>query len=528
LHNEILVEGSFSSLRKRDTCGTSGVRCDGANPCCSKWGYCGSSDQYCGDGCVAAASAEAACKTSPPPPPPPPVSGLNSCLSSVSGKVIYPNDADYSKLIVDENKWIQYYPVALVYAANVADVQTAVKCAKASKINVAPRSGGHSFESYSIGGKNGSLVIDLKELNQIKIDKSSNTAIIGAGNKLGTIYYVLSQAGYFIPAGTCPGVGISGLALGGGYGFSSRKYGLTVDSVLSMDMVDATGSLITANSGQNSELFFALRGAGGGSYGVVTYFTFKINQTPSQITSFQYKWPTSSVYTLIPALESYARSGTNDVTFNCVWSNTGLSVQGNFIGLQSDLPAALDSFLSSAPGYTIEKIIQHSFWESVVYFGYQSESFTKDPTLLPYNFKSKSFYVAEPGLSSAGIKAMGDFLAAPACKTYAILAIYGGVIKSVSSDAMAFIHRDPLFSIELLTYWDDGDSNAKACVSNINTFSDDWQDRYASPFNYQNYIDRDLKNWQNKYYGSSYPKLVKVKDEYDPDKLFNFPQAIGN
>ncbi|CAG8587316.1 624_t:CDS:2 [Ambispora gerdemannii] len=519
-------------LEKRGTqiCSNSGVTCSDSYPCCSQFGWCGASDAYCGTGCNPSASADNACQgsttttTTTSASPTPTNTDLKTCLTGTTGKAVFPGDAEYTADIVDENNRVTYSPAALVYASNIADVQKAVKCAATSNLNVAPRSGGHSYEGYSLGGKDGALVIDLGGLNQITIDGAAKTAIIGAGNKLGPIYYALSQAGYLIPGGSCPGVGIGGFALGGGYGLYSRKFGLAVDNILSIDIVNANGDLITASSTQNPDLFFALRGAGGGSYGVVTSFQFTITPVQTQVTSFQYKWPVSVAKTLIPVIEQYATQGTDNVTFSLVWDNSGLLIQGVYFGQESGLSDALSSILAVS-GYNTVKVQQHTFFDSVVFFSGQSVSFVQNPTVLPYTFKAKSFYVNSPGLSAAGIDAFNNYLASPSCPTYAILDIYGGAINRVASDAMAFVHRDPLYGIQLVTDWQDA-SQTTNCVNNINSFGASFQSQYTSPYSYQNYIDRDLNNWQNAYYGANYQKLVTTKAKYDKNNLFAFPQSI--
>jgi FAD/FMN-containing dehydrogenase len=142
-------------------------------------------------------------------------SPITSCLDSIEGQVIYPNDKRFPPLIIDENIYVNYTPSALVYPINNKDVQTAVNCAAKLKMDITARSGGHSYEKYGLGGRDNVLVVDLTKINHIEINPNARTAKIGAGNRLGVIYYKLSQAGFLIPAGTCPSVGIGGHALGG-------------------------------------------------------------------------------------------------------------------------------------------------------------------------------------------------------------------------------------------------------------------------------------------------------------------------
>ena len=142
-------------------------------------------------------------------------SPLTSCLDGLKGQTIYENDKSFPSLILDENLYVNFTPSVLVYAINNKDVQTAVNCAVNLKMGIIARSGGHSYEKYGLGGRNNVIVVDVTNINDIIIDSGSQTAKIGAGNRLGVIYDKLSQAGFLIPAGTCPSVGIGGHSLGG-------------------------------------------------------------------------------------------------------------------------------------------------------------------------------------------------------------------------------------------------------------------------------------------------------------------------
>ncbi|KAG0317108.1 hypothetical protein BG000_004641, partial [Podila horticola] len=179
---------------------------------------------------------------------------LTSCLQSLT-----------------ENYSYNYKLQAIFHPATNNDVSAAIKCASAANVAIAPRSGGHSFEGYSAGGQDGSLIMDLNQFSQFSIDTKTNIATIGGGNRLGPTYAKLWTNGqYLIPAGTCPTVGIGGHALGGGVGMTSRKYGVLSDNIVSMTVVDPSGAIKTVSATKNTDLYWALRGAGGGSFGVVT------------------------------------------------------------------------------------------------------------------------------------------------------------------------------------------------------------------------------------------------------------------
>jgi len=168
----------------------------------------------------------------------------------------------------------QIYPLAYMLPLTESDVEATVACGHAHGVRVVPRSGGHSFEKYSFADKN-SVVVDLRRMDEVK--QSGMTVVWGPGVLIGPTAIELWNSGkVFIPAGTCSSVGISGLVLGGGYGFFLRQYGLTTDNILEMNIVTATKDLITVNRTTNSDLYWALRGAGRGNFGIVTKFVLRL------------------------------------------------------------------------------------------------------------------------------------------------------------------------------------------------------------------------------------------------------------
>ncbi|RIA97770.1 Glucooligosaccharide oxidase [Glomus cerebriforme] len=450
-------------------------------------------------------------------------SALTSCLAPVKGQTVYPNNNTFSTLIVDENIYVSYTPSVLVYAANNNDVQTSVNCAVKLKMGITARSGGHSYENYGLGGRNNVMVVDLTNINEITIDSKSQTAKIGAGNKLGVIYDKLSQAGFLIPAGTCPSVGIGGHSLGGGFGMASRKYGFASDNIISMEMVDANGNLLKIDNKTNSDLFFALRGAGGGSYGIVTSFVFRIHPTPPQVTSMTLQFDINQVHQLFNAYNEVGPSLDNNIVLSLSLDTGILSIEGLYLGSSKNAKNAMNTFLSKAPKPTSSEFKQQTFFDSVVKFSYLSSNEVKNPKHHPYFFKAKSFLVNK-GLTSQAIDSIVDFLKNANCNGFALFDLFGGATNIVD-DTSSFIHRDVLYGIQLLSSWETKDQSNK-CVKELNDFGKEFQSKFTSYFSYQNYIDRDLDDWQTRYYGHNFKRLVEIKSKYDPNNLFNFPQSI--
>ncbi|RIA98809.1 Glucooligosaccharide oxidase [Glomus cerebriforme] len=451
-------------------------------------------------------------------------SALSSCLASIKGQTVYPNNKTFPSLIIDENIYVNYTPSVLVYAVNNQDVQTSVNCAVKLKMGISARSGGHSYEKYDLGGRNNVMVVDLTNINDIIIDSKSQTAKIGAGNRLGVIYNKLSQAGFLIPAGTCPSVGIGGHALGGGYGFTGRKYGFASDNIISMEMVDANGKLLKIDNATNSDLFFALRGAGGGSYGIVTSFVFHIHPTPPQVTSMKFQFNPNQVQQLFKAYNDVGPSLDNNIVLSISLSKGGLSIDGLYLGPSANAKNAMKQFLSEAPKPTSSKFIPQSFFDSVKTFAYVPPNEVANPKHNPYFFKAKSFLVNK-GLTSQAINTMIDFLNNVSCDTYALFDLFGGT-ANINDVTSSLIHRDVLYGIQLLGQDWNSKTQGDKCIKQLNDFGKEFQSKFTSYFSYQNYIDRDLDDWQTRYYGQNFKRLIEIKAKYDPNNLFNFPQSI--
>src|SRR5687768_9469637 len=193
---------------------------------------------------------------------------------SLRGKLIQPADADYDTARALYNGMIDKRPRLIARCVDTADVITAVNFARDQKLLVAIRGGGHN--GPGLGSVNDGLVIDLSMMKGVRVDPVSRTARVGPGCTTGDVDHATHVFGLAVPTGIISTTGIAGLTLGGGHGYLSRKYGLTIDSLLEADVVLADGSFVKASEQENEDLFWAIRG-GGGNFGVVTPFLFRGN-----------------------------------------------------------------------------------------------------------------------------------------------------------------------------------------------------------------------------------------------------------
>jgi len=237
-------------------------------------------------------------------------------------------------------------PAAYVVVRTENDVMEVVRCGRKLNVHLVPRGGAHSFEKFSFGQEN-SVVVDVKKLRTLSINQSAMAATVGAGWLVGPLTWALWEQGQsFTSLGICPSVGISGLATGGGYGYFHRQFGLTIDNILEMDVVTATGELMTVNRENNSDLFWALRGGVGSSFGIVTSFVLRIHRAPPAVFRGNLTFHVSQLEEVFTSWQSLVRTGNRSVTpFLTVrkgnielaivdWTGT----EGNFNQLVDDFP----------------------------------------------------------------------------------------------------------------------------------------------------------------------------------------------
>ena len=223
--------------------------------------------------------------------------------ASLPESTIWPSDPAYEEARRTFNLRLSRYPVAITYCPTPDDVSRSILWSRQNDVPLSIRSGGHGYEGYAV--LDDALVIDLSEMNQIEVDLEQGTATVGAGVRLIDLYRRLWDYGMTVPAGTCPGVGIAGLTLGGGIGFLSRQFGLTCDNLLSVELVAADGSLVRTSRDEQPDLFWALRGGGGGNFGVVTSFTFLL--TPiAEVTTVTISWPWDDAAAILAAWQDTA------------------------------------------------------------------------------------------------------------------------------------------------------------------------------------------------------------------------------
>lgn len=460
----------------------------------------------------------------------------------LDGRLIRPGDADWkSAHQLYNTRFDTLKPAAVAYVAHPDDIRTTLAYARAHHLKVAIRNGGHSYGGWSSG--NNRLIIDVSKLNRIRA--TGNSAVVGAGSKLIDVYRALAAKGTTIPAGSCPTVGVSGLTLGGGQGVTSRAYGLTCDSLTQATIVTADGKQLVANATTNKDLFWALRGAGNGNFGVVTELHFKTHPRPQGVTAYM-TWPWSKAAALIKSFQEWGPSQPDEI-----WSSLHLacraggaptiSVAAFSLGTYRELQNAVDS-LADRPGgpgpASSVSLKRHSYEEAMeIYAG--CSSFGTDaqchlpgstPGRSPQGALGRETYTAKSdffdrSISAAGIQTLLKQMQSVRGGAGSIaLTALGGAVNRVSPTATAFVHRRSRMLAQYIASWGAGASGSTAQA--WLTSAHNAMRPHASGAAYQNYPDPALRDWRKAYYGDAASRLTRLKKQYDPEGFFTYPQAL--
>lgn len=433
----------------------------------------------------------------------------------------------------------QVIPMAYVIVKNVSDVQNSVICSKSSNVHIVPRSGGHSYLKYSFGDPE-SVVIDLSNLNQVLPDGKHMTCEIGPGARAGRVTSTLWDKGEFMTTTAInPSVGSGGVTLGGGYGHFARIYGVASDNLIELEMVDANGTLLVVNDHENTDLFWALRGGGGGSYGIVTKMKLKMYHAPQSIAfgsiifdlkdfpQFYDSWQSLMTSDQLENIAGYALTFNNIIALNIYHISSEKNDEKSVVKVENLLkdfsfPIAMSSsvkvitypefLLNDARPMFQAKINQLSQLENIDEFlGWK---------------KIKSFYV-DKMLTKKEIHEL-DVLSKSFNKLGTwIFEMNGGAINKLNSTDTAFIHRGKnLFHVQLIYLDRSGVNPDLNGVSAMNMFYDKTKILFNHCESYQNYMDGDITDYFQRYYGKNLERLIEIKVKVDPENVFRHPRSI--
>ncbi|KAF4968656.1 hypothetical protein FZEAL_10353 [Fusarium zealandicum] len=462
---------------------------------------------------------------------------LTTCLAAASVPYASRNSAQWTQDTKPYNLRLTYTPAAVAIPTTTKHIQAAVRCGNKNGVRISAKGGGHSYASFGYGGEDGHLVIVLDAMDKVTLNKHMSCNI-QAGARLGHVAYELFNLDHrALSHGSCPGVGISGHALHGGYGLASRTYGLTLDNFIGATVVLANGSTVYTAVWERPNLFWALRGAGS-SFGIVAELDFMTFKAPETVTPYtiELDWDEDDAVEGLLALQKLATEAPRELNMQIYMAPTGQTIQGVYYGDRDGLNAALRPFLGEINAQ-ISKANTTGWLEGLEYF---ADGQALDQRR-PYNSHS-TFYktsLLTNALTRSQVKslvgALFDNAKDPSARHswYLLLDLYGGPNSAVSDKApsdTAYVHRDKLL---LYQFSDRGSSNGEYPEEGFNLLKG-FQGSVTSSMDdgewgmYANYLDSELdgETAARLYYGENLGRLRRIKAEYDPDDIFWNPQGI--
>jgi FAD/FMN-containing dehydrogenase len=444
-----------------------------------------------------------------------------------SGELILPGTPRYDVSRAVFNAMIDRRPALIACCTTTDDVAAAVQFARETGLVAAVRSGGHSVAGLSVC--DGGIVIDLGGLKTIAVDPATKTARAGGGVLWGEFDAATQRYGLHTPGGRVTSTGIGGFTTGGGYGWTSSKHGLACDNLLSAEVVLADGSIVTASEEENAELFWGIRG-GGGNFGIVTRFEFRLHELGPIVLAGLALWPLDRAAEVTRAWRDYAGAVSDDVSTALVVvtappedfvpadlkGRPALGIAAMYIGEPQEGAASLQPLKDLRP--VVDQI------GPVPYTAFQAALDQTAPA------GRRSYWRGEY-LEELCDDAIETFLRGGTALveetpplTQTVIFRIGQGITAVPESATAFSHRDARYLFHPISVWSDLAEDARVVAANC-AFAAAMRP-YGTGGAYLNFTP-EAERIRDGYSGTKYERLVALKDSYDPDNLFHLNQNIA-
>ena len=445
--------------------------------------------------------------------------------SGFKGEVLVPADADYDGARAIWNAMIDKRPALIARAAQTADVVRAVNFARDNGLPLAIRAGGHNIAGNAL--VDDGLVIDLSRMKAARVDATARRVVIEAGAVLADLDAATQAHGLAVPLGINSTTGVAGLTLGGGFGWLSRKHGLTIDNLESAEVVTAKGEVVRASAGEHPDLFWALRG-GGGNFGVVTRFEFRLHPVGPELLTGLIVYPIAEARSVLRQYHEFATKAPDELT---VWAVLRKAPPLPFLPpAVHGQPVIVLAALYAGDPKKGEPLVAplRTFGKPVgehvgvgPYTGWQ-QAFDPLLTAGARNYwKSHNFTTLADGLFDATLHAV-DTLPSPHCEIF--IGALGGATMRPAVDSAAYSQRDARFVMNVHGRWETAAEDARGIGWARDFF------KAATPFStggvYVNFMTADEGDRVRAAYGANYARLAKVKRQYDPGNLFSVNQNI--
>jgi FAD/FMN-containing dehydrogenase len=444
----------------------------------------------------------------------------------LSGSVIVPSDGDYDEARAVFNAMVDRRPAVIARCTTTADVAAAVGFARGHGLLPAVRGGGHSVAGLSTC--DGGIVIDLGGLKTIEVDPVMQTARVGGGVLWGELDAATQEYGLHTPGGRVTTTGVGGFATGGGYGWTSSRYGLTCDNLLSAEVVLADGTVVRASEDENEDLFWGLRG-GGGNFGVVTEFELRLHPLGPTVLAGLALWPLEDAPEVVRSWRDFMDQAPDEVSSACV---VVTAPPEEFVPHElQGRPVLGMAVLYVGDAVEGASVVQHlrdlgpavDHIQPMPYTAFQA---ALDP-LAPKGLRSYWRGEYMESLPDAAIDVFlerGPELTAAAMPfSQTVIFRIGQAVGGVPDDSTAFSHRDANYLFHPISMWTDPADDARHIAAN-RAFADAMRP-FSTGSAYLNFTP-EADRVREAYGSAKYERLVALKDAYDPGNLFSLNQNI--
>ena len=444
---------------------------------------------------------------------------------TIKGSVLVLDDPGYEEARQIWNAMIDRRPAVIVQCVQPDDVQPVIRFARKNGLELSIRGAGHN-----IGGNalcDNGVTIDFSKMKKVRVDAGKRRAYVEPGATLADLDEATQAHGLATPVGINSTTGIAGLTLGGGFGWLTRKYGMTIDNLISVEMITSDGEKIRASQNENTDLFWAVRG-GGGNFGVVTQFEFQLFPLGPQIVAGLIVFPFNQAKQILTKYRQFVTSAPEELN---VWVVLRKAPPLPFLPetVHGKEVVILPIFYSGAVAET-EKLIAPlrafgtALGEHIGAQPYVQWQKAFDPLLTPgarNYWKSHNFTELADGALNSIIEFAGK-LPSPQCEI--LIGLIAGAPNRIATDAMAYGHRDARFVLNVHGRWGEA-ADDKKCIGWARQFFKATAP-YASAGAYVNFMTAEEGDRVAAAYGSNYERLVEIKRRYDPENVFHFNQNI--
>lgn len=452
-------------------------------------------------------------------------SSLETLKANFKGEIFLPEDGAYEDARKVWNAMIDKHPALIARCAAVSDVIHAVNFARGNALALAVRGGGHNIAGSAVCDDG--IVIDLSNMKAASINSAARRGTIEGGATLAEFDAATQACGLATPLGINSTTGIAGLTLGGGFGWLSRKYGMTVDNLESAEVVTATGEVVNASAAEHPDLFWALRG-GGGNFGVVTRFEFRLHPVGPEVLSGLIVYPIAQAKRVLQQYREFIAKAPDELS---VWVVLRQAPPLPFLPpeVHGKEMVALAVLYAGDPkqGEPLIEPLRHFgtlVGEHVGAQPYTAWQQAFDPLLAAgarNYWKSHNFSTLDDRLFDVVLQYI-DKLPSPQCEIF--FGAIGGATARPASDSAAYPHRDAQFVMNVHGRWADA-SDDQRCIGWAQDFF-----KASAPFAsggvYVNFLTADEGDRVRAAYGANYDRLVQIKRKYDPENLFSTNQNI--